>query len=74
MEEKNETIQIGKEDLRWLLANTIREVCIQHEEYGCKPSQETADRILGLMGDLEIEVPPESDVSWLLDARKESYE
>lgn len=68
-----DSVQISKEDLKWLLENTIREICIQDDEYGCKPFREDTDRILRLMGDMEVELPKEVDVRWLLDARKEVY-
>ena len=66
-------IEISEEDLAWLLAIAIREVCIQNDEYGCKPLPKNTERILRLMGGLEVEVPEQSDISWLLDARKEEY-
>jgi hypothetical protein len=65
----SDPIQIEKDDLKWLLENTIREVCIQIEEYSCRPEPEDVQRILRLMGNLEINMG-EMEVGWLLDAGK----
>lgn len=65
--------EIDEDDLKWLLSLAIRDTCVDNDEFGKPPKPETADRILRLMGDLEIKVSIDSDISWLRSRMKEKY-